>query len=180
MDLPNAPYLFFMGIGDYSIVKDHYKGKEVNYYVEKPYEPVARRIFGNTPEMMAFYSRVLGVEYPWIKYSQMTARDYVSGAMENTSATLHTDALQQDARQLADENAFEDYIAHELFHQWFGDLVTTESWSNLSVNESFANFSETIWNEYKYGKDAGDAVNFKDIQKYLADESNPSREPDPI
>jgi aminopeptidase N len=176
MDLPNAPYLFFMGIGDYSVVKDHYKGKEVNYYVEKDYESVARRIFGNTPEMMAFYSRVLGVEYPWVKYSQMTARDYVSGAMENTSATLHTDALQQDARQLADQNAYEDYIAHELFHQWFGDLVTTESWSNLSVNESFANFSETIWNEYKYGKDAGDAVNFRDIQKYLADETNPSKD----
>ncbi|HMH33796.1 MAG TPA: M1 family metallopeptidase [Puia sp.] len=176
MDLPNAPYLFFMGIGPYSIVKDSYKGKEVSYYVEKEYEPVARRIFGNTPEMMGFYSRILGVEYPWVKYAQMTARNYVSGAMENTTATLHTDALQQDARQLVDGNAYEDYIAHELFHQWFGDLVTTESWSNLSLNESFADFSETIWSEYKYGKDAGDAVNFKGIGKYLADESNPSKD----
>ena len=54
MDLPNSPYLFFMGVGDYTIVKDSYKGKDVNYYVEKEYAPVARRIFGHTPEMIAF------------------------------------------------------------------------------------------------------------------------------
>ncbi|HEX4851064.1 MAG TPA: M1 family aminopeptidase, partial [Puia sp.] len=176
MDEPNAPYLFFMGIGDYAVIKDSYKGKEVNYYVEKEYAPVARRIFGNTPEMMAFFSKVLGIDYPWVKYSQMTARDYVSGAMENTTATLHSDVLQQDARQLADGNQYETYIAHELFHQWFGDLVTTESWSNLTVNESFANFSETLWYEYKYGKDAGDETNFKDIQKYMADDTNPFKD----
>ena len=175
MDLPNAPYLFFMGIGDYAIVKDSYKGKEVSYYVEKEYEPVARKIFGRTPEMIAFYSRVLGVDFPWVKYSQMTARDYVSGAMENTTATLHSDVLQQDARQLVDGNAYEDYVAHELFHQWFGDLVTAESWSNLTVNESFADFSETLWAEFKHGKDAGDAVNYKGIEKYLRDESNSTK-----
>jgi len=176
MDLPNAPYLFFMGIGDYAVIKDSYKGKEVSYYVEKEYAPVARRIFGHTPEMIAFYSRVLGIDFPWNKYAQMTARDYVSGAMENTTATLHSDILQQDARQLADGNAYENYIAHELFHQWFGDLVTTESWSNLTVNESFANFSETLWNEYKYGKDAAGATNFDDTKKYLEDENNASKD----
>jgi aminopeptidase N len=71
MDLPNAPYLFFMGVGEYSIVKDSYKGKEVAYYVEKEYAPVARGIFGNTPEMIKFYSDKLGVDYPWPKYDQI-------------------------------------------------------------------------------------------------------------
>jgi aminopeptidase N len=175
MDLPHSPYLFFMGVGEFAIVHDTYKGKEVNYYVEKEYESVARRIFGLTPEMMAFYSRMLAVEFPWVKYSQMTGRDYVSGAMENTTATLHTSALQQDARQLTDGNKYEDYVAHELFHQWFGDLVTTESWSNLTLNESFANFSEMLWAEYKHGKDAGAAINFHDVEKYLADPGNPSK-----
>src|ERR1700761_4280712 len=166
MDLPHAPYLFFMGVGDYAIIKDSYKGKDVNYYVEKEYAPVARQIFGHTPEMIAFYARITGVEYPWPKYDQIVGRDYVSGAMENTTSTLHEASAQQDARQLTDGNAWESVVAHELFHQWFGDLVTTESWSNLTVNESFADYSETLWSEYKYGKDAGDAVNFTGLDKY--------------
>jgi aminopeptidase N len=171
MDLPHAPYLFFMGVGEYSVIKDTYNGKEVSYYVEKEYAPVARKIFGNTPEMMRFFSRALGVEYPWVKYAQIVGRDYVSGAMENTTATLHQESAQQDARELIDGNNWESTIAHELFHQWFGDLVTTESWSNLTLNESFANYSETLWDEYKYGKDAGDAQNFNDMQGYIQSQS---------
>ncbi|MEP7277520.1 MAG: M1 family metallopeptidase [Bacteroidota bacterium] len=171
MDLPHAPYLFFMGVGDYAIIKDSYKGKEVSYYVEKPYASVARKIFGLTPEMIAFYVKITGVEYPWAKYSQITGRDYVSGAMENTTATLHTDAVQQDARELVDGNKYEEYVSHELFHQWFGDLVTTESWSNLTVNESFANYSEVLWNQFKYGKDVADDKNYDDMQGYLGSHS---------
>ncbi|HVX51650.1 MAG TPA: M1 family metallopeptidase, partial [Chitinophagaceae bacterium] len=167
LDLPNAPYLFFMGVGDYAIIKDSYKGKEVNYYVEKEYAPVAKKIFGLTPEMMQFFSERLNYEYPWPKYDQITGRDYVSGAMENTTATLHTDALQQNARQLVDGNKYEDFISHELFHQWFGDLVTCESWSNITVNESFADYSEYLWREYKYGKDNADEFNYKNMQDYL-------------
>jgi len=171
MDLPHAPYLFFMGVGDFAVVKDTYKGKEVNYYVEKSYEKDARKIFGNTPEMMKFFSAVLGVEYPWVKYSQIVGRDYVSGAMENTTATLHQESAQQNARELLDGNSWESTIAHELFHQWFGDLVTAESWSNLTVNESFANYSQVLWNEYKYGKDAGDEENDNDMVGYLRSNS---------
>jgi aminopeptidase N len=172
MDLPHAPYLFFFGVGDYAIVKDHYKDKEVNYYVEPAYESVAKRIFGYTPEMIGFYSKTLGVEFPWPKYSQMTGRDFVAGAMENTTATLHNNFVQQDARELSEGNRAETTICHELFHQWFGDLATTESWSNLTVNESFADFSETLWTTYKEGKDAGDAENYQGVKTYLFDSSN--------
>ncbi|MDO6429665.1 M1 family aminopeptidase [Flavitalea sp. BT771] len=176
MDLPHAPYLFFMGVGEYSIIKDSYKGKEVSYYVEKEYAPFARGIFGNTPEMIAFYSRITGVDYPWQKYSQIVGRDYVSGAMENTTCTLHGEGANQDARELSDGNGWEDVIAHELFHQWFGDYVTTESWSNITLNESFADYSETLWNEHKYGKDAGDAINYQGIQSYLSQPENAAKD----
>ncbi|RYY67768.1 MAG: M1 family peptidase, partial [Chitinophagaceae bacterium] len=168
MDLPHAPYLFFMGLGDFAVIKDKpYKGKEVSYYVEKNQAPYAMKVFGNTPEMMQFFSTKLGVDYPWAKYSQMVGREYVSGAMENTTATLHQDGAYQNNRQLADGNGWEETIAHELFHQWFGDLVTAESWSNLTVNESFANYSEYLWDEYKYGKDYADEHNFEDMQGYI-------------
>ncbi len=172
MELPHAPYLMFMGIGDFAIVKDSYKGKEVSYYVEKEYEKVARRIFGLTPEMIKFFSeKVTGVDYPWNKYAQMVGRDYVSGAMENTTSTLHGEASQQNARELLDGNGWENTIAHELFHQWFGDYVTAESWSNITVNESFADYSEYLWQEYKYGKDAALEENNAKLLRYL---SNPA------
>ena len=167
MDQPHAPYLFFMGVGDYAVIKDHYKDKEVNYYVEKEYAAEAKSIFGATPEMMGFYANILQVEYPWAKYAQMTARDYVSGAMENTTATLHSSILQQNARQLADGNKYEAFVAHELFHHWFGDLVTAESWSNITLNESFAQYSEVLWSSYKHGKDVGEKQNDDVLKEYL-------------
>ncbi len=168
MDEKHAPYLFFMGVGDFSIIKDTYKGKPVNYYVDKEYAPYAQEIFGKTPEMMEFFSTITGVEYPWVKYSQMVGIDFVSGAMENTTATLHSESVYQTSGDLIDENIWEDTIAHELFHQWFGDYVTTESWSNITVNESFANYSEYLWREYKYGKDHADAHRYEEVQRYLS------------
>jgi aminopeptidase N len=155
MDLPHAPYLFMMTIGEFAIVKDTWKRKdgqeiEVSYYVEKQFEEHARAIFGKTPKMLQYFSDLLGVEYPWPKYSQVVVRDYVSGAMENTSATIHGDFLYKTTRELIDEDN-ESIIAHELFHHWFGDLVTCESWANLPLNESFANYSQYLWDEFEYG-----------------------------
>ncbi len=175
MDLPHAPYLFFMGVGDYEIIKDSYRDKEVSYYVEKEYASVARKIFGLTPEMIAFYSHITGVDYPWQKYGQIAGRDYYITAMENTTATLYGEEVQQDARQLVDENSWESTIAHELFHQWFGNLVTCESWSNITLNESFATLGSILWAEYKYGKDAGSALNYENLNVYLSDSDNTSK-----
>ena len=172
MDLPHSPYLFFIGIGDYAVIRDSYKGKEVSYYIERAYEKVARKIYGNTPQMIAYFENKLGVAYPWSKYAQISGRDYVSGAMENTTATLHSDAVQQDARELIDGNNWESTIAHELFHQWFGDLVTAESWSNLTVNESFADYSQTLWFEHSQGKDAGAFENYTGLRNYLSSPSD--------
>lgn len=165
-NLPHAPYLCMMAIGEFAVVKDTWKGKEVNYYVEPAYEKVARKIFGNTPEMMTFFSSKIGVEYPWDKYSQIVVRDYVSGAMENTSATIHGEFLQRDERELLDDDN-EEFISHELFHQWFGDYVTCESWSNITLNEGFATYGEYLWNEYKYGKEEADIYRQYDLNSYL-------------
>lgn len=176
MDKKHAPYLFFMGVGEYAVVKDKWRNIPVDYYVEKEYEPYAKQIFGNTPEMIEFFSKRLNYDYPWAKYSQITARDYVSGAMENTTAVLHQESAQQKPGDLIDENKWEDVISHELFHHWFGDLVTAESWSNLTVNESFANYSEYLWNEYKYGKDFADYTLMKASEGYFRDPSNVSKD----
>ncbi|MEY4280651.1 MAG: hypothetical protein RLZ39_63 [Bacteroidota bacterium] len=172
MDQPHSPYLFFIGIGDYAVVKDSYKNKELSYYIERAFEKEAKKIYGQTPNMMAFYEEILGVPFPWVKYAQISGRDYVSGAMENTTCTLHGDAVQQTARELVDGNNWESTIAHELFHQWFGDLVTAESWSNLTVNESFADYSQTLWLEHSKGKDAGQYENYIGMRSYLGSPSD--------
>ncbi|WP_287442607.1 M1 family metallopeptidase [Algoriella sp.] len=165
-DKKHAPYLFFFGIGDYAVINDKWKNINVDYYVEPEYKEYAKQIFGNTPEMIQFFSDKLNYPFPWDKYAQMTAREYVSGAMENTTATLFHDGVQQKPGQLIDENTAEYVIAHELFHHWFGDLVTAESWTNLTVNESFANYSEYLWFEHKYGKEKADEHRYSEIAGY--------------
>ncbi|WP_243635927.1 M1 family metallopeptidase [Hymenobacter edaphi] len=174
--LAHAPYLAMMAVGDFAVVNDSWHGKAVDYYVEPQNAADARPLFGRTPQMLEFFSKKLGMEFPWEKYSQVVVRDYISGAMENTSATVHgTEMTLKTRRQLLDGNS-DDVIAHELIHQWFGDLVTAESWSNLPLNEAFANYGEYLWNEFKYGRDAADLWSQKQAALYF-EEAQSKREP---
>lgn len=170
MDKPIQPYAVMFAIGNYKIVKDIWRGKEVSYYVEPPYAPYARDMFRYTTEMMEYFSNRTGVPYPWNKYSQVVVRDYVSGAMENTTASLFGEFINQTSREIEDKN-YEDVVSHELFHQWFGDYVTCESWSNTTVNESFANYGEQLWRTYKHGKVSGEELAWNDLQLYIASSS---------
>jgi aminopeptidase N len=154
---PHAPYLTMMAIGDFAVVEDEWKDMPVNYWVEKDYRESAMDIFGNTPEMIEFYSDTLGFEYPWAKYDQVVVRDFVSGAMENTTATVHGSMQRMTERELIDGDN-EPTIAHELIHHWFGNVVTCESWANLPLNEAFATYGEYLWEEHKYGREAADKL----------------------
>ncbi|WP_051287441.1 M1 family metallopeptidase [Algoriphagus mannitolivorans] len=168
MTLPHAPYLAAIAIGDFVKVEDAYKNIPLGYYVEKGFEKGAKKVFGNTPEMIGFFEDKLGVAYPWPKYDQIVVRDFVSGAMENTTASIFMENLLMDEREAIDSE-WDYIIAHELFHQWFGDLVTTESWANLTLNEAFANYSEYLWNEYKYGKDEAALKLVAEMEGYFAE-----------
>lgn len=171
MDMPIQVYAMMFAIGKFSIIKDSWRDKEVSYYVEEEYAPYARQIFQHTPEMIAFFSDITGVPYPWNKYNQVIARDYVSGAMENTTASLFGEFMNQNTRELEDRNN-EDIVSHELFHQWFGDYVTHESWSNLTLSESFANYGEQLWRRHYYGDEYADELALEDLNKYLVSTEN--------
>jgi aminopeptidase N len=102
--------------------------------------------------MMEFFSSKLGVDYPYPKYAQVAVLDFIYGGMENTSATTQT------ALTLHDERAHLDFssnplVAHELAHQWFGDLLTCRDWSHAWLNESFATYFEALYTEHSKGKD---------------------------
>lgn len=174
--LPHVPYLAMMTIGDFAVVDDVWKKKdgstiEVDYYVEHEYADHARAIFGKTPKMLSYFSDLLGVEYPWEKYHQVIVRDYVSGAMENTTAVIHGEFFNQTTREIID-GSNESTVAHELFHHWFGDLATCESWSNLPLNESFANYSQYLWDEYEYDRFEADMNAYQEMQGYIISAQN--------
>ena len=166
----HAPYLFMMAVGTFSVTKDKWRNLDVNYYVEPEQEKHAKRIFGKTPEMMEFYSQLLGYDYPWEKYAQIIVRDYVSGAMENTTAVIHGEFVYSDEREFIDDPN-EMIIAHELFHHWFGDWVTCESWPNLPLNEGFATYGEYLWMEGTYSANEAEHYIHSDLIQYLNESS---------
>lgn len=168
-EMRHSTYLTMIAVGEFAIVKDKWRNIEVNYYVEPAYEQYAKMIFGNTPEMLEYFSDLLNYPYPWDKYSQIVVRDFVSGAMENTGAVVFFDRMNMTEREFEDET-FEDIIAHEAFHHWFGNIVTCESWPNLPLNESFATYSEYIWYEYKYGRQNADIKGYEDMLAYMRSE----------
>jgi len=167
MDLPIAPYLFMIFVGEYEIVKDSWNGLDVNYYVPAGEEDYAKTVFGKTPEMIEFYSTKFNYEYPWNKYSQVVVEDFVSGAMENTTATVFGDFMLNKNSWWYSDLDKELVVAHELSHHWFGDLVTCESWANISLNESFATYAEYLWLEYKYSKEEADYQLYNEESYYI-------------
>ena len=168
MDLPHAPYLVAIAVGDFAKVTASHGDLPLGYYVEKGFEKGAAKVFASTPEMISYFETRLGVPFPWQKYDQIVVRDFVSGAMENTTASIFMEELLLDEREALDSE-WDYIIAHELFHQWFGDLVTAESWSNLTLNEAFANYSEYLWNEKRYGQDQADLKLVVEKEGYFAE-----------
>ena len=164
--LAHAPYLFMIAIGEFSITEDEWNGIPLMYYVDTAYAAHAEKIYNHTPEMLSFFSDLLEYPYPWEKYAQVAVSDYVSGAMENTTAVIYGDFVLKTERELID-NHNDQIVAHELFHHWFGDLVTCESWSNLTMNEGFANYAEYLWYEYKYGKDEAEWHRINELSSYI-------------
>ena len=168
MKLPHAPYLVAIAVGNFGKSTASHGSVPLAYYVERGFEKGAGKVFENTPKMMAFFEEKLGIPFPWPKYDKVVVRDYVSGAMENTTASIFMEELRLDEREALDSE-WDYIIAHELFHQWFGDLVTTESWANLTLNEAFANYSEYLWNEHQYGKDQAALKLVAEMEGYFAE-----------
>jgi aminopeptidase N len=151
-DVPHSPYLVSLVVGEFSEIRDHWKNVPVLYYCTPGREEDARRAFGKTPKMIDFFSRKLGVPYAYAKYSQVAAIDFIYGGMENTSATTQTALTLHDERAHLDFSS-DPLVAHELAHQWFGDLVTCKDWSHAWLNESFATYFEALFKEEDLGYD---------------------------
>ncbi|HUY29223.1 MAG TPA: M1 family aminopeptidase [Candidatus Binataceae bacterium] len=151
-DVPHSAYLITLAAGEFTVLEDHAGATPVLYYVQPGREDDARRAFGNTPKMIEFFERKIGVPYPYAKYAQVAVSDFIFGGMENTSATTQTADTMHDARAHLDFKS-DPLVAHELAHQWWGDLLTCRDWSHAWLNEGFATYFEALWCEENLGAD---------------------------
>ncbi len=151
-DVPHSAYLISLAAGEFVEIREFAGSVPVTYYVRAGREDDARRAFGNTPRMIQFFEKAIGVPYPYAKYAQVAVADFIFGGMENTSATTQTADTLHDARAHLDFTS-DGLVAHELAHQWWGDLLTCRDWSHAWLNEGFATYFEALWCEEDKGAD---------------------------
>jgi aminopeptidase N len=167
-------YLVTLAVGRFSEIKEDWRGKPVTYYCEKGREEETKLSFGKTPKMLDLFSKITGVDYPYEKYAQITASEFVFGGMENLSATTQTDATLHP-QELSEDFSSDDLVSHELAHQWFGDLVTCKSWAHGWLNEGFATFMETVFKEQDLGEDETQYYRFEEFGIYQDEDSKSYR-----
>ncbi len=153
---PHASYLIMLAIGKYTVIRENAGAVPLEYYVYPHAVEDARICFRETADIMRFFNEKIGFPYPWEKYAQVLIHEFVVGGMENTSATsLMDDATVFDARARVDHSPT-SLIAHELAHQWWGDVVTCKDWRHLWLNESFASYFDPLYHETTLGRDQFD------------------------
>lgn len=153
MEKPHAGYLMMFAAGNYLVTHDTALSVPLEYWSYPQFPERVDPTFARTPDMLHYFDSLLGVPYPWDKYAQIVIDRFMYGGMENTTATTLNDFC------LVDDHGFLDYnpdglIAHELAHQWFGDLVTNRSWDHLWIHESFATYLAARYVGYRYGQEA--------------------------
>jgi aminopeptidase N len=174
--IPHATYLLTMVAGAFSTIEQAHARLPVAYYVEPGREADGARSFGNTPKMIDTFEAAIGVPYPYARYGQIAVADFIFGGMENTAATTQTDRTLHDERAHLDFSS-DPLVAHELAHQWFGDLVTCRDWSQAWLNEGFATYFETIWMEANLGWDEYQRDVFEIVGRYLDEDGERYRRP---
>ena len=152
--VPHSSYLISIAVGPWRKFSDQYENKPVDYYVPNYVsESTARRSFHLTPDMIGFFSRATGVDYPYEKYAQTTVHNFIFGGQENVSATTLTEYTLHDSRADQDYPSTE-LVSHELGQHWFGDYVQAHDWADIWLNEGFATYLSALYTQYHEGDDA--------------------------
>ena len=172
---PASPYLMSVVVGPFTVLHDQWRGVPVDYWVYPDTTAAAWRTFGETPAAIEVYSELLG-PFPWPKYDQAAVPDPAYGGLENVSATTQTDLALHGAGDEPESNG-RWLVAHELAHQWFGDLVTTADWADAWLNEGLATYMESVEAEHTRGRDAAELDWIEEQQQA---EAADARHPRPV
>ncbi|MBP1691200.1 MAG: pepN [Bacteroidetes bacterium] len=174
---PHSSYLIMLAIGKYAVLRDKAGDLPLEFYVYPQRVDDARICFRETADMIRFFNEKIGFAYPWEKYAQVLIHEFVVGGMENTSATsLADDATVFDARARIDHSPT-SLIAHELAHQWWGDVVTCKDWRHLWLNEGFASYFDPLYHEATLGRDAFDVMMYEAQKVGIATDKGLGRKP---
>ncbi len=184
-DVPHSSYLTSFVAGRFSEAREDSEGVPLYYYFPETRRDDVQRYFGETPRMIKVFNEITGVKYPYPKYAQTTVEDFIFGGMENANATTLTTTRFHDARSDEDfqaaygspnRNAV-NLVAHELAHQWFGDLVTCSDWSHAWLNEGFADYMQVLYIERTRGVDAARWDMVTKVQDAIEEDESDYRRP---
>lgn len=165
-DFPHSPYLVTLVVGEFEEVRQAEDSIQLRYLFPKGRKEDALRCVQRTPQMLQMFEEVTGEKYPFGSYAQVFVTEFIFGGMENTTATTLTDYLLHDQRADLDFTA-EPLVAHELAHQWFGDLLTCREWPHGWLNEGFASYGEVLWKQHGDGQDEADQHRRVELESYL-------------
>jgi aminopeptidase N len=164
---PMVAYLMSFAIGDYKKIEDSHGKLPVNYWVYQEHSREdALRSFGKTPEMISLFNDRTGFPYPYEKYDQVLLEDFMFGGMENITLSHQTDETMHTENARPDHSS-DGLVAHELAHQWYGDLLTTRNWANAWLNEGLTSFMTLVWVEHDKGFDGGEYARLQSLKSVI-------------
>lgn len=153
-DRDHPSYLVSLVVGQFDVVDVGTAELPMPVYVPPGRAGDVERTYGNTAAMVRVFEDRFDEPYPWDRYAQLVVHNFGAGGMENTSATTMYDTAIYSEKGMIDDD-LDGLIAHELGHQWFGDLITCTNWGHIWLNEGFATYSTALWYEARDGYDAG-------------------------
>ncbi|MCA1965874.1 MAG: M1 family metallopeptidase, partial [Flavobacterium sp.] len=153
MQKPMSSYLVMLAIGNFAKQTTTTKsGTPLEFYLDKndvsKFEPTYRY----SKELFDYLEQEIGVKYPWGIYRQVPVRDFLYAGMENTTSTIFAQDFVVDEIGFNDRN-YVNVNAHELAHQWFGDLITAQSGKHHWLQEGFATYYALLAERHLFGDD---------------------------
>jgi aminopeptidase N len=163
---PHPVHLIALYVARYEFLSADGRGTRLGYWIPPGSAESARRTFAALPKMLEFFARVTGTAYPWDRYDIAVIHQSRFGGMENTSAA----ALREDF--LLDKKAALDFdhdfaLAHELAHQWYGNLISCRGWEHVWLNEGLASYLQSLWSEHDRGPEEFERGLEEKARKYL-------------
>lgn len=171
---PHVTYLMCLVAGYFDKLESRHRDIPLAFYSQPSLSKYAANSFRDTPDIMDFFEKEIGVPYPWAKYDQVTIVDFVAGGMENTTLTTltHNTIFSEATENIRTTRRL---AAHELVHQWFGDYVTCKDWSHLWLNEGFATYYTHLYEGHRFGRDAMLYGLYRDATNRILTQKNDKR-----